>query len=162
MSVIKQLTTNKGFLALFLYSNSIYILLKKFSEKPPMIIISGSCLNFDKERKKIVEFIEYLQFSVSSKVNCEVSSNGAALGWDFFNIYFDLSLIEKLIENFPEISKEEGITLEQQFVLWLTKQFKRRNLNYHLKLSDIPYENTKGFRLDPNNYRDDSLLEDLR
>lgn len=147
---------------MFLYSNSIYILLKKFSEKPPMIIISGSCLNFDKERKKIVEFIEYLQFSVSSKVNCEVSSNGAALGWDFFNIYFDLSLIEKLIENFPEISKEEGITLEQQFVLWLTKQFKRRNLNYHLKLSDIPYENTKGFRLDPNNYRDDSLLEDLR
>lgn len=152
----------KAFLALFLYSNSIYILLKKISEKPPMIIISGSCLNFDKERKKIVEFIEYLQFSVSSKVNCEVSSNGAALGWDFFNIYFDLSLIEKLIENFPEISKEEGITLEQQFVLWLTKQFKRRNLNYHLKLSDIPYENTKGFRLDPNNYRDDSLLEDLR
>ena len=107
--------------------------MKKFAEKPPMIIISGSCLNFDKERKKIVEFIESLQFSVRSKVNCEVSSNGAALGWDFFNIYFDSSLIEKLIENFPEISKEEGITLEQQFVLWLTKQFKRRNLNYHLK-----------------------------
>ena len=136
--------------------------MRKFSEKPPTIIISGSCLNFDKERKKIVEFIESLQFSVRSKVNCEVSSNGAALGWDFFNIYFDLSLIEKLIENFPEISKEEGITLEQQFVLWLVKQFKRRNMDYHLKLRDIPYENTKGFRLDPNNYRDDSLLEDLR
>jgi hypothetical protein len=127
-----------------------------------MIIISGSCLNFDKERKKIIELIEYLQFSVSSQINSEVSSNGAALGWDFFNIYFDLSLIEKLREHFPEISKEEGITLEQQFVLWLIKQFKRRNLDYHLKLSDIPYENTKGFRLDPNNYRDDSLLEDLR
>jgi hypothetical protein len=126
--------------------------LKKFSEKPPMVIISGSCLNFDKERKKIVELIDYLQFSVSTQINCEVSSNGAALGWDFFNIYFDLSLIEKLIVNFPEISKEEGITLEQQFVLWLTKQFKRRNLNYH----------TREFRLDPNNYRDDSLLEDLR
>ena len=136
--------------------------MKKFSEKPPMVIISGSCLNFDKERKKIVELIDYLQFSVSAQINCEVSSNGAALGWDFFNIYFDLSLIEKLIVNFPEISKEEGITLEQQFVLWLTKQFKRRNLDYHLKLSDIPYENTKVFRLDPNNYRDDSLLEDLR
>ena len=119
-------------------------------------------MNFDKERKKIVEFIEYLQFSVSSEINCEVSSNGAALGWDFFNIYFDHSLMEQLIENFPEISEEEGITFEQRFVLWLTKQFKRRNLNYHLKLSDIPYENTKGFRLDPNNYRDDSLLEDLR
>lgn len=136
--------------------------MRKFSEKPPMIIISGSCLNFNKERKKIIELIEYLQFSVSSQINSEVSSNGAALGWDFFNIYFDISLIEKLREHFPEISKEEGITLEQQFVLWLIKQFKRRNLDYHLKLSDIPYENTKGFRLDPNNYRDDSLLEDLR
>ena len=147
---------------MFLYSNSVNTLLKKFAEKLPSIVISGSCLNFDKERKKIIELIEYLQFSVSSEINCEVSSNGAALGWDFFNIYFDLSLIEKLIVNFPEISKEEGITLEQQFVLWLTKQFKRRNLDYHLKLNDIPYENTRGFRLDPNNYRDDSLLEDLR
>jgi hypothetical protein len=136
--------------------------LKKFAEKPPSIVISGSCLNFDKERKKIIDLIEYLQFSVSSEINCEVSSNGAALGWDFFNIYFDLSLMEQLIVNFPEISGEEGITFEQRFVLWLTKQFKRRNLDYHLKLSDIPYENTKGFRLDPNNYRDDSLLEDLR
>jgi hypothetical protein len=147
---------------LFLYSNSVSTILKKFTEKPPSIVISGSCLNFDKERKKIIEFIEYLQFSVSSEINCEVSSNGAALGWDFFNIYFELSLMEQLIVNFPEISDEEGITFEQRFVLWLTKQFKRRNLDYHLKLSDIPYENTKGFRLDPNNYRDDSLLEDLR
>ena len=147
---------------MFLYSNSVNTILKKFAEKPPSIVISGSCLNFDKERKKIIELIEYLQFSVSSEINCEVSSNGAALGWDFFNIYFDLSLMEQLIVNFPEISEEEGITFEQRFVLWLTKQFKRRNLDYHLKLSDIPYENTKGFRLDPNNYRDDSLLEDLR
>ncbi len=147
---------------MFLYSNFVNILLRKFAEKPPSIVISGSCLNFDKERKRIIELIEYLQFSVSSEINCEVSSNGAALGWDFFNIYFDHSLMEQLIENFPEISEEEGITFEQRFVLWLTKQFKRRNLDYHLKLSDIPYENTKGFRLDPNNYRDDSLLEDLR
>lgn len=147
---------------MFLYSYFVNTLLRKFAEKPPSIVISGSCLNFDKERKRIIELIEYLQFSVSSEINCEVSSNGAALGWDFFNIYFDLSLMEQLIENFPEISEEEGITFEQRFVLWLTKQFKRRNLDYHLKLSDIPYENTKGFRLDPNNYRDDSLLEDLR
>ncbi len=147
---------------MFLYSNSVNTILRKFAEKPPSIVISGSCLNFDKERKRIIELIEYLQFSVSSEINCEVSSNGAALGWDFFNIYFDHSLMEQLIENFPEISEEEGITFEQRFVLWLTKQFKRRNLDYHLKLSDIPYETTKGFRLDPNNYRDDSLLEDLR
>ena len=136
--------------------------LKKFSEKPPMIIISGSCLNFDKERKKILELIEGLQFFVNSQTNCEVSSNGTALGWDFFQIYFDPSFMEKLILHFPEMSKEEGITLEQQFVLWLTKQFKKRKLNYHLKLNDIPYEKTSGFRLDPDNYRDDSLLEDLR
>jgi hypothetical protein len=127
-----------------------------------MIIISGSCLNFEKERKKIVEIIEGLQIFVSSQTRCEVSSDGAALGWDFFQIYFDPSFMEKLILHFPEIPKEEGTTLEQQFVLWLVKQFKKRRLNYHLKLSDVPYEKTNGFRLDPENYRDDSLLEDLR
>jgi len=127
-----------------------------------MIIISGSCLNFDKERKKIIEFIEGLQIFVDSDAKCEVSSNGTALGWDFFQIYFDPSFMEKLIIYFPEIYKEEGITLEQQFVLWLIKQFKKRKLDYHLKLNDIPYQKTSGFRLDPNNYRDDSLLEDLK
>ena len=127
-----------------------------------MIIISGSCLNFDKERNKILEFIEHLKFSVDSQIDCEVSSNGVALGWEFFQIYFDPSLVEKLIINFPEISKEEGITLEQQFVLWLSKELKKRKMDYYLKLSDIPHEKTNGFRLDPNNYRDDSLLEDLR
>ncbi|HJT82971.1 MAG TPA: hypothetical protein VJ697_00690 [Nitrososphaeraceae archaeon] len=136
--------------------------MKKFAEKPPMIIISGSCLNFDKERKKIVEIIEGLQIFVSSQTRCEVSSNGAALGWEFFQIYFDPLFVEKLVLHFPDISKEEGTTLEQQFVLWLVKQFKKRKLNYYFKLNDIPYENTKGFRLNPENYRDDSLLEDLR
>jgi len=127
-----------------------------------MIIISGSCLNFDKERKKIVEIIEGLQIFVSSQTRCEVSSNGTALGWEFFQIYFDPLFVEKLVLHFPDISKEEGTTLEQQFVLWLIKQFKKRKLNYYFKLNDIPYENTKGFRLNPENYRDDSLLEDLR
>ena len=136
--------------------------MKKYAEKPPMIIISGSCLNFDKERKKIIEFIEGLQFFVDSDTKCEVSSNGTALGWDFFQIYFDPSFMERLIISFPEIYREEGITIEQQFVLWLTKQFKKRKLDYHLKLNDIPYQKTSGFRLDPNNYRDDSLLEDLK
>jgi hypothetical protein len=136
--------------------------LKKFAEKPPMIIISGSCLNFDKERKKIVEIIEGLQIFVNSQTRCEVSSNGTALGWEFFQIYFDPLFVEKLVLHFPDISKEEGTTLEQQFVLWLIKQFKKRKLNYYFKLNDIPYENTKGFRLNPENYRDDSLLEDLR
>lgn len=136
--------------------------MRKFSEKPPTIIVSGACLNFEKERNKIIDLIEGLQLFVDSETKCEVSSNGTALGWDFFQIYFDPSFMEKLILYFPEIDKEEGITLEQQFVLWLTKQFKKRKLDYHLKLNDIPYQNTYGFRLDPNNYRDDSLLEDLK
>ena len=38
-----------------------------------MIIISGSCLNFDKERKKIVEIIEGFQIFVNSQTRCEVS-----------------------------------------------------------------------------------------
>jgi hypothetical protein len=29
-------------------------------------------------------------------------------------------------------------------------------------LADVPYEQTGGFRLDPNLYRDDKELEDLR
>jgi len=35
-------------------------------------------------------------------------------------------------------------------------------LEYFLKLSDVPYEPTSGFRLDPEYYRDDSELEKLR
>jgi hypothetical protein len=52
--------------------------------------------------------------------------------------------------------------LEQQFVHWLSKQFKKRKLEYYLKLNDVPREKTFGFRLDPNSYRDDSLLEEWR
>jgi hypothetical protein len=52
--------------------------------------------------------------------------------------------------------------VEQQFVLWISKQLKKRNLEYYLKLSDVPYDYTQGFRLDPENYRDDSELEKLR
>jgi hypothetical protein len=60
------------------------------------------------------------------------------------------------------MKKEEGSMLEQQFVHWLSRQFKKRKLEYYLKLNDVPRERTSGFRLDPNNYRDDSLLEEWR
>jgi hypothetical protein len=52
--------------------------------------------------------------------------------------------------------------IEQQFVLWLSKQFKNKiKSEYHLKLSDVPYEHTRGFKLNPENYRYDEL-EKLR
>jgi hypothetical protein len=84
------------------------------------------------------------------------------LGWDFFQLYFDPYFVESLLDVYPEITKEEGSMLEQQFVLWFGRQLKRRKLEYHLKLSDIPYESTAGFRLNPEYYRDEKELEDLR
>jgi hypothetical protein len=52
--------------------------------------------------------------------------------------------------------------LEQEFVLWLSKQLKKRSLEYYLKLVDIPYQDTGGFRLNPEYYRNEMDLEDLR
>lgn len=127
-----------------------------------MIVISGSCLNFDDERPRIMEFIGELEWGTHTKSDCWVYSTGKALGWEFFQIYFDQSLVEKLIEVYPDIRREEGQTLEQEFVLWLSKQLKKRNMEYYLKLDNIPYQNTAGFRLNPENYRDEKDLEDLR
>ena len=60
------------------------------------------------------------------------------------------------------MQKEVGVTLEQRFVIWLSKRFKKRKLDYYLKLEEIPYEKTLGFRLDPENYRNEEDLVDLR
>ena len=130
--------------------------------KPPMIVISGSCLKFAKEREKIMQFIRELEWGAHAKSNCECSSNGSALGWDFFQIYLDTEFVESLLEVHPDIRKEEGTMVEQQFVFWISKQLKKRDLEYYLKLSDVPYGYTQGFRLDPENYRDDDELEKLR
>ena len=130
--------------------------------KPPMIVISGSCLKFAKEREKIMQFIRELEWGAHAKSNCECSSNGSALGWDFFQIYFDPEFVESLLEVHPDIRKEEGTMVEQQFVFWISKQLKKRDLEYYLKLSDVPYGYTQGFRLDPENYRNDDELEKLR
>jgi hypothetical protein len=48
--------------------------------------------------------------------------------------------------------------LKQQFVHWLLGNKKRNRVLF--ELNDVPRERTSGFRLDPNNYRDDSLLEE--
>jgi hypothetical protein len=127
-----------------------------------MIVIAGSCLHFEKERQKIMEFIGELEWGAHTKSKFECSSTGSAMGWEFFQIYFDPDFIEKLIEVHPGIEKEEGHMIEQQFVLWLSKQLKKKKLEYYLKLSDVPYESTNGFRLNPDYYRDDKELEKLR
>ena len=110
-----------------------------------------------------MEFIGELEWGVHIRSKCECSSNGTAMGWDFFQIFFDSIFIEKLIDIYPDIEKEEGHMIEQQFVFWFEKQLKKKKkLEYHLKLSDIPYQTTSGFRLNPENYRDDRELETLR
>jgi hypothetical protein len=128
-----------------------------------MIVISGSCINFEKERQKIMEFIGELEWGAHIRSKCECSSTGTAMGWDFFQIFFDSIFIEKLLDIYPDIEKEEGHMIEQQFAFWFEKQLKKKKkLEYHLKLSDVPYQTTSGFRLNPENYRDDRELETLR
>ena len=135
---------------------------RKFADKPPMIIVQGSCLDFEKERPRIMEFIGTLEWGAHEKGKIECSSSGKALGWDFFHIYFDAEFVGKLIDLYPEIQKQEGNDVEQRFVLWLGKQMKKAKLEYYLKLKDVPREAVKGFRLNPEHYRNDSELEKLR
>ncbi|MGI0037498.1 MAG: hypothetical protein ACRD99_03990 [Nitrososphaera sp.] len=137
-------------------------MIRKIAEKPPMVIVQGSCIDFNEERAKILEFIGTLEWSVNTKNHCECSSSGRALGWDFFHIYFDPDFVEKLLDVYPEIQKQEGNDLEQRFVLWLGAQMKKSKLQYYLKLRDVPHEQTRGFRLNPDAYRDDSELERMR
>ena len=127
-----------------------------------MIVVQGSCIDFEKERPKIMEFIGTLEWSAHVTKHCECSSSGKALGWDFFHIYFDPDFVEKLLDVYPEIQKQEGNDVEQRFVLWLNKEMKKARLEYYLKLSDVPRESVGGFRLNPEAYRDDSELEKLR
>jgi hypothetical protein len=138
------------------------ILNRRFADKSPMIIVQGSCLDFEKERPKIMEFIGTLEWGAHEKGKIECSSSGKALGWDFFHIYFNPDFIEKLLDLYPEIHKQEANEVEQRFVLWLGKQMKKSKLEYYLKLRDVPREAVSGFRLNPENYRNDSDLEKLR
>lgn len=136
---------------------------RKFAERPSEIIVQGSCLDFEKERPKIMEFITTLEWRAHEKGKIECSSNGKkALGWDFFYLHFNPEFIGKLLDLYPEIQKQEGNDIEQCFVLWLGKQMKKSKLEYYLKLKDVPREGVSGFRLNPENYRSDSDLEKLR
>jgi hypothetical protein len=136
---------------------------KKYAEKSPMVLISGSCLDFPKERNAIMELIGELEWGAHYESKCECSSDGKkVMGWDFFHIYIETEFIMELTQIHPKILKEEGIVIEHQFVLWLEKQFQKRKKNYYLKLVEIPFEQSKGFRLNPENYRTEETLHDLR
>lgn len=128
------------------------------------IIINGSCINFDKERPKIMEFLGSLQKEVHmDSIYCKCYANGKkTLGWDFFDVAVDLRLVQRLIEIHPEISKQEAASIEERFVLWLHAKFRKRKLDYHMKVSEIPYESVTGFRLNPNDFRNIEDMESMR
>ncbi|MDQ3852667.1 MAG: hypothetical protein M3299_07520, partial [Thermoproteota archaeon] len=48
-------------------------------------LLSGSCIDFEKERPKIMHFITTLESATRSQSKCKCYSDGKkALGWDFF------------------------------------------------------------------------------
>ena len=135
---------------------------KKYAEKPLMVLISGSCLDFEKEREYIMELVGELEWGCHYQSKFECSSVGKTMGWDFFNLYFEMEFITTLSQIHPKMLKEEGNILEQQFLLWLEKRFKKMKKEYYLKLVETPYEVSKGFRIDPESYRTEETLWDLR
>ncbi len=129
-----------------------------------VFVLSGSCIDFEKERPKIMHFIATLESAARSQSKCKCYSDGKkALGWDFFLLELDENFVDKLRDLYPDIQKQEAGTVEEQFALWMNKQLKKTaNTDFHLKLSDVPQEKTKGFRLNPEHFRDKTSLEDLR
>jgi hypothetical protein len=126
-------------------------------------VLSGSCINFDKERNKLMDFMNRLEVAAHSKSNCKCYSDGKkALGWDFFLLEVDEGFAEKLRNIYPDMDKQEAGTSEERFALWMNKQLKKSKLEFYLKLNDIPQDKVSGFRLDPDFYRDKAGLDDLR
>lgn len=129
-----------------------------------VFVLSGSCIDFEKERPKIMYFITTLESATRNQSKCKCYSDGKkALGWDFFLLELDEIFVDKLRDIYPDIQKQEAGNVEEQFALWMNKQLKKMvKVDYHLKLSDVPQEKTKGFRLNPEHFRDETNLEDLR
>ena len=129
-----------------------------------IFVLSGSCIDFEKERPKIMHFMATLESATQSQSKCKCYSDGKkALGWDFFLLEMDEKFVDKLRDVYPEIEKEEAGSMEERLALWMNKQIKKRmNMDFHLKLRDVPQEQVKGFRLNPEHYRDKTDLEDLR
>jgi hypothetical protein len=110
-----------------------------------------------------MDYLSALQKEVHMKDKCKCYSDGKkTLGWDFFRIALPLQLVDKISQIHPEINKREGATLEHRFVLWLSDRMKKRKLEYHLKMIEIPFESVSGFRLDPKNYHDPNELNNLK
>jgi hypothetical protein len=129
-----------------------------------IFVLSGSCIDFEKERPKIMHFIATLESATRSQSKCKCYSDGKkALGWDFFLLEMEETFVDRLRDIYPEIEKQEAGSMEERFAHWMNKQLKKMaNTDYHLKLSDVPQETTKGFRLSPEHFRDKTNLEDLR
>jgi hypothetical protein len=130
---------------------------------PLMAVFSGSCIGFDEEYANIMEFIAMLESAVRNKSQSKCYTDGKkTLGWDFFNLEMDMGFIEKLVEVYPDINRQEGNTFEDRLAMWMNKQLKKMKREYNLKLKDIPQETVKGFRLNPESFRTDRDLDDLR
>ena len=129
----------------------------------PIFILSGSCIDFERERPKLMAFMTTLESAAHSKSRCRCYSDGKkALGWDFFLLEVDQKFVEDLRDVYPDINNREAGTIEERFALWMDKQLKKMKLDFHLKLSDVPQEKVGGFRLNPEHFRDKTDLEDLR
>jgi Cell division protein 48 (CDC48), N-terminal domain len=126
--------------------------------------LSGSSINFEKERPKIMHFMTTLETATRSKSKCKCYSDGKkALGWDFFLLEMDEKFVDKLRDIYPDIEKQEAGSMEGRLALWMNKQLKKMTgTDFYLKLREVPQEQVKGFRLNPEHYRDNMDLEDLR
>jgi hypothetical protein len=126
--------------------------------------LSGSSINFEKERPKIMHFMTTLESATRSKSKCKCYSDGKkALGWDFFLLEMDEEFVDKLRDVYPDIEKQEAGSIEERLALWMNKQLKKMmGVDFYLKLREVPQEQVKGFRLNPEHYRDNMDLEDLR
>ena len=77
-------------------------------------------------------------------------------------LYFEPDFVEVLLDLYPEINKQEANDIENRFVIWLEKMMKKKKMQYHLRLKDVPREQVHGFRLNPENYRNDDWMERFR
>lgn len=129
----------------------------------PVFTLSGSCMDFEEDRPKLVDFMATLESAAHGKSRYRCYADGKkTLGWDFFMLEMDQQFVEKLRDVYPDIDKQEAGTTEERLALWMNKQLKKMKMDFHLKLKDVPQEKVKGFRLNPKHFRDKTDLEDLR
>ncbi len=133
------------------------------SAASPIFILSGSCIGFEKERPKLIDFMITLEAAAHSKSKFRCYSDGKkALGWDFFLLEVNQHFVGLLRDLYLDIDKQEAGTIEEKFAVWMNRQLKKMNLDFHLKLSDVPQEKVGGFRLNPEHFREGTDVEDLR